>query len=234
MSFYCHFSQREETNNQNCGILLKGADNQLHCGYIVFLWCYGLKFGGWAFTFTFLKENKQTIKQNCGILLRGAATRSFFQTKQARTPTAQKNKIFPTNSNNFFIEIHYKRTRFFQQPFHKTFFKPSQEFCLNDIVLKRICSIQTVEAALSTLSIHYQFMAYTHFLSIHQSTNQHIFINQSILMYNTKNDSLDQIYVINSLWEILVGEDNREHRFFVWISWFSRFLCGINRVSELS
>ena len=110
----------------------------------------------------------------------------------------------------------------------------SQEFCLNDIALKRMCSIQTVEAALSTLSIHYQFMASTHFLSIHQSINLHIFINQSILMYNTKNDSLDQIYDINSLWEILVGEDNREHRFFVWISWFSRFLCGINRVSELS
>ena len=135
------------------------------------------------------------MKQNCGILLRrAAATRSFFQTKQARTPTAQKNKIFPTNSNNFFIEIHYKRTRFFQQPFYKKFFTTSQEFCLNDIDLKRMCSIQTVEAALSTLSIHYQFMAYTHFLSIHQSTNQHIFINQSILMYNTKNDSLAQIY----------------------------------------
>ena len=209
-------------------------DTPLHYGFVLFLQCYWRKFRGWAFTFTFLKENKQTIKQNCGILLRGAAaTRSFFQTKQARTPTAQKNKIFPTNSNNFFIEIHYKRTRFFQQPFHKKFFT-SQEFCLNDNVLKRMCSIQTVEAALSTLSIHYQFMASTHFLSIHQSINLHIFINQSILMYNTKNDSLAQIYDINSLWEILVGEDNREHRFFVWISWFSRFLCGINRVSELS
>ena len=144
-------------------------------------WCYGWKFGGWAFAFTFLKENKQTIKQNCGILLRGAAaTRSFFQTKQARTPTAQKNKIFPTNSNNFFIEIHYKRTRFFQQPFHKKILynKPgilSQWHCP-----EKNCSIQTVEAALSTLSIHYQFMADTHFLSIHQSTNQHILsINQS-------------------------------------------------------
>ena len=143
-----------------------------------------VKFGGWAFAFTFLKENEQTIKQNCGILFRGAAaTRSFFQTKQARTPTAQKNKIFPTNSNNFFIEIHYKRTRFFQQPFHKKILynKPgilSQWHCSEKNLLHSNCGGRIINF-INTLPIHglYKFLINP---SINQSTHFYQSINPNV------------------------------------------------------
>ena len=186
LSLYFHFSQREykQTIKQNCGILCTGAGNQLHYGFVLFVQCYWRKFRGWAFTFTFLKENKQTIKQNCGILLRGAAaTRSFFQTKQARTPTAQKNKIFPTNSNNFFLRNSLHETKVFPTTFSQKILynKPgilSQWHCSEKNVLHSNCGGRIINF-INRLPIHgfYTFLINP---SINQSTHFYQSINLNV------------------------------------------------------